>query len=204
MIIIALGLIFLPMINTNVTCSEWQSYFNSVCEDFTELKRIYPFSYFSIVPSNLPERLSIIVVAADIKLIHCVNATEEDFLGDYSKKIFVEVPYDYKINGCKIFGAKWIDPKMIPDQQMHIYIDKPKEPFGYEFCVGTPESFEYMSNVILENVKTAERMLIAYENFMTGNSDTINLLAYSHGNKGRLEFYNNKSKYISKGAKYGK
>jgi hypothetical protein len=62
----------------------------------------------------------------------------------------------------------------------------------------TPESFPLMKNVILENIRTAENMLIAYERVMAGESETLDLIAYSHGDKGREQFKKNRKKYISK------
>ena len=204
MIITVLGKVRTPMNRFDVEFEDWPSYYKSVCDDYAVVKRIYPFSYLSNYPTTKPTCLSIVVVAVDIGLITSLNATENDFLGKYTRKIYVEVPYNYKTLGCKIYGAKWIDPKLIPEQQMHIYMHEMRESYGYEFCVGTPESFQYFPNVILENIRTAERMLIAYEELMTCKTQTVNLLAYSHGKKGRLEFLNNKSKYIPKGAKYAK
>ena len=68
----------------------------------------------------------------------------------------------------------------------------------YSLCVGLPESFPLMKNVILENVKTAENMLIAYERVMTGVSNTLELIAYSHGEHGSKEFQHNKLRYTSR------
>ena len=68
----------------------------------------------------------------------------------------------------------------------------------YQFCVGVPESFIYMKNVILENVRTADKMLVAYELFQTGQTNKLELLAYSHGDKGQKEYKNERKKYKTK------
>ena len=178
---------------------DWRSYYKSVHSDFLELKKIYPYSYLSVRPTIKPVCLSIIAIAADISLIRAVQGTEDDFLGHYSKKLCIDIPINYKEIGCKIFGAKWLDTGKISDKDLHIYTDSIMESFGYEFCVGTPESFKTLPNVVLENLRTADRMLIAYEALMTGNSQKLDLIAYSHGNKGRQEYKNNKFRYIPGG-----
>lgn len=94
-----------------------------------------------------------------------------------------------------MYGGKWVDFKSIPHKDLHFYSDKMKT--GYRMCVGTPESFSLMNNVILENVRTAENMLIAYECYMNGDSKNLNLIAYNHGEIGRKQFKQSKTKYIS-------
>ena len=41
-------------------------------------------------------------------------------------------------------------------------------------------------------------MLIAYENFMRGNTKNVELIAYSHGKKGRDEYDRNRRKFRTK------
>ena len=190
--------------NSNVEKDSWDKYYSSVYSDYLDLTSYYPFSFLSIYPTVRPTCVSIVVIAADNNLINAVNATAADFLGTYSRKILVDIPFDYKNSGCKIYGAKWLNFNRIPDNQLHIYHDKVREPFGYEFCVGTPDSFKFLSNVILENVKTADRMLVAYEEFLKGRTTAVNLLAYSHGEAGRQEYINQRIQNLSRGIKYGK
>ena len=70
--------------------------------------------------------------------------------------------------------------------------------WGYKLCVGTPESFALMQNVILENVRTAEHMLIGYEHIMRGETKSLDIIAYDHGDAGRKQFKKNKHRFISK------
>ena len=45
-----------------------------------------------------------------------------------------------------------------------------------------------MSNVILENVKTADHILTAYADYISGRTKTIVLAQYSHGERGINEY----------------
>ncbi|MCR5629592.1 hypothetical protein [Eubacterium sp.] len=174
---------------------KWSEYYTSVIKDYKGLKEQYPFSSLLIPPTVNPSFVLLHVVAANLDLIQNVMGTEEDFIGEYSKVLYVEVPVDYKKNGCNVYGANWIDVKKIKEQDVHFYTRERKEFYGYKLCVGTPESFPLMPNVLLENIRTAERMLIAYEQFMRGEIDKLNLIAYAHGDMGRKQFDRNRSKY---------
>lgn len=124
------------------------------------------------------------------------SAVETDFTDEYSRELHIEIPVNYRENGCKVYGAGWIDPKKFENKDIHFYSRARLQPDGFELCVGTPESFPMMKNVILENVKTAENMLIAYERVMTGASDHLDLIAYAHGENGRKQFQQNKTRYL--------
>lgn len=178
---------------------EWDMYYKSVLSDYRELKECYPFCCLSIFPTIKPEPAVIRVVAANKDLIEMTSAVESDFTGDYSRELRIVVPVDYRERGCKVYGAKWVDSEILDDEDIHFYCQEQLLLYGYELCVGTPESFPLMRNVILENVKTAENMLIAYERVMTGDSDRLQLLAYAHDDKGRKQFMNNKNKYLPRG-----
>lgn len=65
----------------------------------------------------------------------------------------------------------------------------------YLFCVGVPQSFIHLKNVLLENVRTAESMMIAYESYQRGITKKVNLIAYSHGEKGKNEYNRNRKQY---------
>ena len=60
------------------------------------------------------------------------------------------------------------------------------------------ESFIYMQNVIIENVRTAENMLIAYEQFQKGFAEIVKLKAYSHGEKGKDEYRRDRKRFRTK------
>lgn len=174
---------------------KWSEYYSAVIHDYKELKEQYPFSYLMIPPTVVPRLASLRVVAANRELIQCIDAEENDFTGDYSRELHISIPIDYRENGCKVYGAKWVDVKKFRNQDIHFYNHARLEEFGYELCVGTPESFSLMPNVILENVRTAERMLIAYEQVMTGAAKQLNLIAYAHGDAGRRQFEHDRSRY---------
>lgn len=167
-----------------------QKYYKKVLEDIQELITHYPYTSYTLFPTSQPTPVRIRTVAADNRIIQLTCATEQDFLGAFSKELEIIVPFDYSTSGCRVYGGKWIDEEKIPDSERHFYERNSKGLFL--FCVGVPESFPRMKNVILENVRTASSMLIAYELFQTGQTEKLELLAYSHGNKGRREYKNEK------------
>ena len=173
----------------------YQEYYDNVKQDIVELRQEYPFLQFHIFPTASPLPITIDVIAANKKIIYQTCAVRNDFVGKYTKKLKIVVPFDYKEKGCTVFGGSWIDMKQIPEKDQHIYLPLTQD--GYKLCVGVPQSFSEMNNVILENVKTAECMLIAYERFLRGWDNKINLIAYSHGEKGKKEYARNKQRYSS-------
>ena len=176
---------------------DWEKYYNNVLTDFREIKKQYPFSYLTILPSIRPRLATIRVVAANKNLIEAISGVEMDFLGKHSKELFIIVPVNYRNIGCEVYGGKWIKTGRLKKEDIHFYHDR-KNKYGFQLCVGTPESFPLLENVVLENIKTAENMLIAYERVMTGSSDVLELIAYSHGDKGREEFRRNRARYMPK------
>ena len=66
-----------------------------------------------------------------------------------------------------------------------------------EFCVGVNKSFQTLNNVILENVKTAEHMLIAYEQVQKGITPRAKLIGYAHGDEGEREYERDRKRYRS-------
>ena len=181
-----------------MTNAEWTQYHSSVLNDFLELKEQYPFSTLYTPPTAQPKPAIIRTVAANKELIMETRAVEPDFLGEYSRELFILVPVDYQEKGCKVYGAKWLDTRRFENKDLHFYDDKLPNPHGRLMCVGLTEAFPLMKNVILENVKTAENMLIAYERVMTGVSAKLELIAYAHGDDGIKQFRRNKARYTSK------
>ena len=169
----------------------WSYYYSKVIRDYRELKAEYPYSQLTIPPTLAPSLASLRVVAANIELIQRVNANEKDFTRNYSRELYVIIPMDYVEKGCKVYWAI----KKIRNRDKHFYKNEKYDLFGYELCVGTPDSFPLMPNVILENIRTAERMLIAYELVMTGVTNHLKLIAYSHGDSGRRQFINDLTRY---------
>jgi len=96
----------------------------------------------------------------------------------------------------KVYGGKWIDTKLVKEKYQHF--NGKRKDGCYLFCVGVPESFPQMENVILENIRTAEKMLIAYELYQTGETRSLELNAYSHGTKGINEYAKDKKRYKGK------
>ena len=185
-------------IELNMPIVNWSLYYANVITDFRELKEYYPFCSLIILPTASPKPARIRVVAANKGLIEMTRAVESDFLGAYSRELTIEVPINYRRLGCKVFGANWLDLSMFEIKDLHFHDGAKLWPDGYSLCVRLPESFPLMKNVILENVKTAENMLIAYERVMTGESSTLELIAYSHGEHGSKEFQHNKLRYTSR------
>ena len=166
------------------------------------MREHYPFCYLTIPPTIKPSEAEVRVVAVNKGLIDMVSGVESDFLGDYSKELHLHVPVDYRNIGCTVYGAGWIKTEKLANEDIHFFHDEGRlirTRYGLQICVGTPESFSLMKNVILENVKTAENMLIAYERVMIGASEKPEMIAYSHGEKGRYQFQQNKKRYIPKG-----
>lgn len=170
-----------------------QDYYKSALKDIEGLKKIYPFTSYVLQPSLVPKPITIRTVAAEKKLIELTSAKEQDFLGLYSKALDIIVPFNYKEIGCQVYGGKWINVDRIPDHDQHFYTRNSEG--NLLLCVGVPDSFAHMENVILENVRTANRMLIAYELFLTGKTAKLELRAYSHGEKGRNEYNDERKKH---------
>ena len=174
----------------------YNEYYQAVKRDFGELKKEYPFSTIYLPPTRLPICVSLRVVAVNLKILQLSSGEEADFLGSYSRELKLEVPFDYMEVGCNIYGGKWIREEMIHEADRHFY---GKEKDGTRLlCVGTRNSFRKLRNVILENVKTAENMLIAYELVQKGIKSKVELIGYAHGHKGEIEYEKDRRRYESK------
>lgn len=181
---------------------DWNRYYNNVLSDFKEMRKEYPFCYLTIPPTIKPSQAEIRVVAVNKGLIDIVDGVENDFLGEYSKELHMHIPLNYKDRGCIVYGAGWVKTEELTNEDIHFFHTDGKlirTQYGLQICVGTPESFPMMKNVILENVKTAENMLVAYERVMVGISEKLEVIAYAHGEKGRIQFQQDKKRYITKG-----
>ena len=171
-------------------------YYENVRHDFAEMILYYPFSSLYIPPTARPSKASVRVVAVHKDLIEDTGAVEADFLGEYSKELYVIIPFDYKTKGCKVYGAKWLDRNRLKDRDIHFYMGEYQKDYGYEFCLGVPDSFRNMRNVLLENIKTADMMLIAYKDVMSGKTKKLELKAYAHGALGEKEYLHDRKRYI--------
>lgn len=179
-----------------MTIDDKRKYIEQVKNDFIQLKEQYPFATLSIAPTVDILPATIRVTAANKELIDTMLAVQSDFQGDYSRDLYIVVPFDYQKNGCDVYGGKWIKKEYLKNSELHFH---GKEEDGkWMFCVGVPNSFGQMKNVILENIRTAENMLIAYEALQKGYTKKLNLKAYSHGDKGKEEYERDKRKYRNK------
>ena len=160
-------------------------YFYAVNRDIIEASKYYPWINEIYVPTVVPTTRVYEVIAVNKKIIDLTKAEREDFTEDYSKKVYIIVPPDYPFCHCLIFGGQWIKEYKLQAEDVHF-----KELFdGIKFfCVGVPKSVLNFSNIILENLRTVENMLIAYELYQKGKSSRLELLAYSHGEEGKLEY----------------
>ena len=175
--------------------TDYRKYYENVRKDFEELKVEYPYSTMYMPPTVEPYQIRLRVIAVHRDVIFASKAEEEDFLEEYSKELQIVIPWDYKKRGCKVYGGVWLQEELIHEDDRHFY--GKRENGTREFCVGVNESFQTFSNVILENVKTAENMLIAYEQVQKGITLRARLIGYAHGNKGEKEYERDRKKYKS-------
>lgn len=171
-----------------------KNYYCSVSKDVTEAKKEY--KYIEEMPTiclSKPTLKVYRVLAVSNEILNETLSSGEDFLGKYSREIYVVVPLDYKKNGCLVYGAKWENIFEIPDK--HLHINKRYANNGYhELCIGVPQSFSKEKNAFLSSIRTAEHILRAYMLFLSNESKNINLLAYSHGEEGVKEYEKNQRK----------
>ena len=176
-------------------------YYEMVFQDYAELKAAYPFSHLLVPPTVKPSLASVTVVAVSKAIIDAVDGRPEDFTGEYSKVIYIELPMGYWNKGCNVYGCKWFDGSKFRARDIHLFPTRDKlieNRFGYQMCIGIPESFMSMNNVLLGAVKTADNMLVAYERVQSGISNQVILNAYTHGNAGKVEYQNDRRRYVAK------
>ena len=173
--------------------TDYEMYYDAVMADVKELRQYYPFSKRILIPSVKPGPIELDVIGVDAGYLEKTGATETDFIDEFSRRLHIVIPYDYQEKGCLVYGGKWIDYSSIPSSQKH-FNDRLADG-TLLFCVGVPQSFAKLSNVILENIKTADNMLTAYQLLQTGQTKTLNLISYKHGAKGCNEYDKDKKKY---------
>lgn len=170
-------------------------YFQIVNRDLKELKLFYPYVKIIYIPTKVPSLIVLEVIAVSKDIIDKTHATEDDLRLQYSKKITVIIPKDYPNSNCYIYGAGWLDLEKIPYEDRHCYREVGNE---LQLCVGVPQSAVNLKNVLLENIRTAENWLIAYEKLQKGDCYKLELKAYSHGYDGEQEYRRDKTKYITR------
>ena len=138
------------------------------------------------------------VLAVNAKFMKTSFSKSTDYIYEHSRLITVKIREDYLTAGCEVRCDAWVLDERIPNSDRHIYrytpYDTDRRP---SLCVGTPESFEKLSNPILESIRTAEIILAAYHLFLIGETNQVELLGYSHGDKGRKEYEKDKSRYTT-------
>lgn len=169
-----------------------KKYYEDVSNDLIAVRNYYPFTQTIAYPFSNPGEIELKVIAVNKNILQHLNGKQEDFSNNYSKELMVIIPYNYKTTGCKVFGGKWFDETIIPSKERHFYSKLPDG--NYELCIGVPQSFKNMKNPILEAVKTAEKIMLAYEFFQKGISTKIDLYSFSHGGKGIDEFKKERNK----------
>ena len=158
-------------------------------KDFTELRRKYPFT--KVIQQNKYE-IHYEVFAINIELLKKLDI-DEDYLRDetYHKRIYLIVKNDYLTNGPIVYSLEdWPNLDKIPENNMHFYFNKLVNGRGYRTCSCVQIANRHMDNPLLENVKSTEMLLSAYELFLLGINDIVVLRQYSHGDKGVEEFLN--------------
>ena len=165
-----------------------KQYYREVDKDIKEVRQHFKYvdELFS-TGLNKPSFRVFSVLAVSNEILNETNSTKEDYLGNHSQEIYVVVPDNYKEKGCIIYGLKWDDLSLINDKDLHI--NPGRENNGYhELCVGVPESFSKEKNPILASIMTAQFIIMSYKLFLTHHINKIELISYSHGDKGRLEY----------------
>lgn len=162
-----------------------KEYYNKVNEDILEASKYYPWINEIYIPTKKPVSKVYEVIVVNKNFIENTFSTKDDFISEYSKKVTVIVPNNYPKTHCLIYGGAWIDIDKISYNDRHFY---PQACGLNLFCVGVPKSVNDYSNIILENFKTIENMLTAYELYQKGETNTLELLSYSHGKEGEKEY----------------
>lgn len=182
---------------TTIDVEKYRQYYSHLMRDYNALILQYPFSNITFLPTVEPSPAILKVIAVHKKLIDEVKGSSSDFTGKYSKELFIVAPFDYQIKGCDVYGASWVELHRVRIEDWH-FLDKCKKTkHGYKLCVGVPESFPLMGNVLIESVKTAENMLIAYERIMCGETTSLeDIKTYSHGEAGIQEFNSDRKRFL--------
>ena len=171
-----------------------KEYYRNIKRDVDETRKYY--RYIEELPTvclNKPTLKVFRVVAVSNEIFDETLSSKEDYLGEYSREIFVVVPLQYRKTGCLVYGANWDNISDIPDKYLHINKKYANGEY-HELCVGVPQSFEEEKNAFLSSVRTAEHILRAYMLYLSNETKSINLLAYSHGEEGIKEYEKNRQK----------
>ena len=173
-----------PFLRENIS----QHYYEDVDKDIKEVRTFYRYvdEVFTIGLSK-PCFRTFKVLAVSDDILNETHSTKDDYMDVHSQEIYVVVPEDYKQKGCIVYGLKWDDLSLINEKDLHV--NPGKDNNGYrELCVGVPESFPRERNPILASIRTAQFLIMSYKLYLTHQTDKVELLSYSHGEKGRMEY----------------
>ena len=168
-----------------------EQYYDKVDKDINEASKYYPWINEVYIPTVKPISKIYEIIVVNKNFIDDSVSIKDDFINEYSKKVIVIVPNNYPNTHCLVYGGNWIDIEKVSYDDRHFY---PQECGLNLFCVGVPKSVNDYSNIILENLKTVENMLNAYELYQKGETNTLELLSYSHGKEGEREYGKQKRK----------
>lgn len=175
-----------------------ESTLSKIKRDFRELIQHYPFSQMILVDKK---EIHFEVYAINKKEIDQLRIKKHKISNDkYSRRLYIIIRNNYRDSGPIIYSMeKWKSLNLIPYESKHFYdkkelkyengtfkIDTPgfSAGKGYLTCTSVSIANKNMGNPLLENVKSAEMMLISYELFLRGINKTIVLRQYSHGDEG--------------------
>lgn len=167
--------------------------------DFSELRKEYPFSRMVYVKADLI--CFEVWTYSSTDLAKFCLSFDEIKLVQNSRRAYLIAREDYVRSGALVYAfGGWDNLSRIEKKDQHFY--NPSIPEGIEYgpllnfiknggrevCVCVPSDVPTMDNPLLENVKTLDHMLAAYDQVIRGKSDRVVLHAYSHGLKGIEEY----------------
>ena len=88
-------------------------YYDIVNKDIDEASKYYPWIKEIYIPTVKPKSKVYEVIVVNKKFIEDSFSIEEDFINEYSKKVFVIVPNNYPNAHCLVYGGSWIDENII-------------------------------------------------------------------------------------------
>lgn len=162
------------------------TYYNEVFDLLRKIECSYKYFRIILLPTLRPTLIGCEIIAVNNTIINSTHATKFDLTNEFSKEVWIVIPTKYKTNGCDVYGGEWIDETKIDNDSKHFY--KLEDFSFYKFCVGIDEEMAKSKNIVLENIKTIENVLVEYEKMMVGLCKSYEGLHYSHGLEGIYEY----------------
>lgn len=167
-------------------------------KDFRAMRDEYPFSRMVWVRRDL---IVFETWGYSRAYIEKFNRQFDDVVTEErSKRILLLVDNDYVRKGATPYALEgWSGLDMIDSSDRHFYdTQKPREDCpplmefwergAKEICPCVPMAVLEMENPLLENVRTVDHLLSAYEQFLKGNTSRVVLREYSHNEEGEREY----------------